>query len=178
MADRPYRNALDLSVLHMKPQMVKARLADSSKVHNCACSPLAMSTLNTSETGNLSLSLSLSLGTAATNSLECIASRATRRQARLMPMKTSFGASSDSSNSFVVRPFAASAYCLCVRASTCLQLHTSGAPIKIHGLRFTNLQSLCSPGVTYSGANLTGLRSAKERARETERKESGRVIIR
>jgi hypothetical protein len=61
MADRPYRNALDLSVLHMKPQMVKARLADSSKVHNCACSPLAMSTLNTSETGNLSLSLSLSL---------------------------------------------------------------------------------------------------------------------
>ena len=60
MADRPYRNALDLSVLHMKPQMVKARLADSSKVHNCAYSPLAMSTLNTSETGNLSLSLSLS----------------------------------------------------------------------------------------------------------------------
>ena len=132
MADRPYRNALDLSVLHMKPQMVKARLADSSKVHNCACSPLAMSTLNTSETGNLSLSLSLSLGTAATNSLECIASRATRRQARLMLMKTSFGASSDSSNSGVV-------------------------------------QLLCSPGVTYSGANLTGLRSAKERARARAR---------
>jgi hypothetical protein len=32
LKDRPYRNALDLSVLSMKPQMVKARLADSSKV--------------------------------------------------------------------------------------------------------------------------------------------------
>jgi hypothetical protein len=58
-----------------------------------------------------------------------------------MLMKTSFGASSDSSNSGVV-------------------------------------QSLCSPGVTDSGANLTGLRSAKERARAREREESGRVIIR
>ena len=60
MADRPYRNAFDLSVLHMKPQMIKARLADSSKVHNCACTPLANGNGNvaTSETGNLSLSLS------------------------------------------------------------------------------------------------------------------------
>ena len=90
MADRPYRNAFDLSVLHMKPQMIKARLADSSKVHNCSCSPLA------------------------NHHLTSFASRATRRQARLMPllelgMSTSFGASFDSSNSGVVRPCAASA---------------------------------------------------------------------
>eukprot|EP00277_Geminigera_cryophila_P041244 CAMPEP_0173112722 /NCGR_PEP_ID=MMETSP1102-20130122/46264_1 /TAXON_ID=49646 /ORGANISM="Geminigera sp., Strain Caron Lab Isolate" /LENGTH=253 /DNA_ID=CAMNT_0014014001 /DNA_START=128 /DNA_END=886 /DNA_ORIENTATION=+ len=31
LQDRPYRNALDLSALNMKPDMVKARLADNSK---------------------------------------------------------------------------------------------------------------------------------------------------
>ncbi len=42
LKDRPYRNALDLSVLSMKPQMVKARLADSSKVlPACACAQMA-----------------------------------------------------------------------------------------------------------------------------------------
>ena len=57
MADRPYRNALDLSVLHMKPQMVKARLADSSKVQNCMLSACNVDCdVNTSETGNVSLS--------------------------------------------------------------------------------------------------------------------------